>query len=37
MLVALDVGGNVLVSSEGVPEDDKILLDCLEYVSYAKV
>jgi hypothetical protein len=37
VLVAHDVVASTLASGEGVPEDDKILLDCPECVSYVKV
>jgi hypothetical protein len=40
LLLVLDVhkvGASTLTSSEAVSEDDKMLLDCLEHVSYAKV
>jgi hypothetical protein len=32
-----NVGASALASNEGVLEDDKMLLDCLERVSYVKV
>jgi hypothetical protein len=40
MLVTLggrDIGPNTVGDSEGVFEDDKMLLNCLEHVSYVKV
>jgi hypothetical protein len=30
-------GASVPASGEGVAEDDKMLLNCLEHVSYAKI
>jgi hypothetical protein len=32
-----NVGVGVLASGEGVSEDDRTLLNCLEHVSYAKI
>jgi hypothetical protein len=37
VIAACDVGVVALTGSKGVSEDDKMLLDCLERVSYAKV
>jgi hypothetical protein len=37
VIAANDVGAIALIGSKGVLEDDKMLLDCLECVSYAKV
>jgi hypothetical protein len=40
MLVSLDdrdVGPSTLDGSEDVPKDDKMLLNCLEHVSHARV
>jgi hypothetical protein len=37
VLGALNVDAGVLVSSEGVTEVGKMLLNCLEHVSYVKV
>jgi hypothetical protein len=40
-MLTFDVGRNVgpstLDDSEGVSEDDKMLLNCLEHVSHARV
>jgi hypothetical protein len=37
MLDVRTVGASDFASSEGVSKDDKMLLNCLEHVSYAKV
>jgi hypothetical protein len=37
VLGAHNVDANVLASGEGVAEDDKMLFNCLEHVSYAKI
>jgi hypothetical protein len=31
------LGANILAGSEGVSDEDKMLLNCLEHVSYVKV
>jgi hypothetical protein len=36
VIAAHDVCAVALTSSEGVPEDGKMLLDCLERISYVK-
>jgi hypothetical protein len=37
VLGAHNVDAGVLASGEGVSGDDKMLLNCLEHVSYAKI
>jgi hypothetical protein len=37
LLGARDVGPGGLADSEGISNDNKMLLNCLEHVSYAKV
>jgi hypothetical protein len=37
VLGAYNVDADILSSGEGVAEDDEMLLNCLEHVSYAKV
>jgi hypothetical protein len=32
-----NVGAGILVGGEGVSEDDRALLNCVEHVSYAKI
>jgi hypothetical protein len=37
VIAARDVGDVALIGGEGVSEDDKMLIDCLECVSYVNV